>query len=276
MRVINILGSRNYIILNKDLIKIFGLVGSALIGELCSEYLIWESANRLVEGEYFYSTREKIEREIGINAYFQRITIKELESKGVLTLKRMGIPCKLHYKINEDALEKCLEDAKSSVVHQLNNKKNNSSTSGSLTDTQQGSDEVHINNNNIIINNNNNNNNIHTQAKILPEEQKKQFAKLVTMTEQEYQDLIKDYGETTTDQLIEQLNLYKQAHGKSYESDYAAIKIWVTKRVQEMKAEEEKLKQKQKNNNVNNQKNYNQREYPPDFFDSLYANNKWR
>ncbi len=270
MGLIGLIASKNYIILNKDLIKVFGLVGSALIGELCSEYLYWERTNQLVEGEYFYSTRENIEEQIGINPYFQRITIKELESKGVLTLKRMGIPCKLHYKINEDALEKCLEDAKSSVVHQLNNKKNNSSTSGSLTNTQQGNDEVHINNNNI--NNKINNNNIHTQAKTLPEEQKKQFAKLVTMTEQEYQDLIKDYGETTTDQLIEQLNLYKQAHGKSYESDYAAIKIWVTKRVQEMKAEEEKLKQK----NMNNQKNYNQREYPPGFFDSLYANNEWR
>ena len=274
MNSLSLLASSNYIILNKDLIRILGLHEAVLIGELCSEYLYWESTNQLVDDEYFYATREKLEEKTCINARFQRIAMNNLVAKGILTIKRRGIPCQLYYKINENAIIECLQMAKNPVVHEVKYKDDTLYATSNLLNEDQDNDKMNLNNNNI--NNKINNNNIHTQAKTLPEEQKKQFAKLVTMTEQEYQDLIKDYGETTTDQLIEQLNLYKQAHGKSYESDYAAIKIWVTKRVQEMKAEEEKLKQKQKNNNVNNQKNYNQREYPPDFFDSLYANNKWR
>lgn len=272
MRVVNLLASTNYLVVNKDLIRNLGLLEAVVIGELCGEYLYWENTNQLVEGEYFYSTRKNIEKEIGINAHFQRIAIQNLERVGILTSKRMGIPCKLHYKINEDAIIKCLQMAKLPVVHEVDNKEETLCTSSYSQNEQQDNNKLHINNNNI--NNKINNNNIYIQGGDLQEEQKKQYAKLVTLTEQEYQDLIKEYGETTTDQLIEQLNLYKQAHGKSYESDYAAIKIWVTKRVQEMKADEEKLKQKQKN--MNNQKNYNQREYPPGFFDSLYANNEWR
>lgn len=94
------------------------------------------------------------------------------------------------------------------------------------------------------------------------------------MTEKEYLDLINTYGEATTKQLIEQLSLYKQAHGKGYESDYAAIKIWVTKRLKEMEIEDAKYKEfKNKNKEkISNRSNFSQREYPPGFFDSLYAN----
>ena len=60
------------------------------------------------------------------------------------------------------------------------------------------------------------------------------------MTETEYNDLVNTYGEFNAKQLVEQLSLYKQAHGKGYESDYAAIKILVTKRLKEMEMEDAK------------------------------------
>ncbi len=273
MILASLLSSSKYIIVNKDLIKILGLNEAVIIGELCSEYTYWENTNQLMDGEYFYSTRENIERNTGINAHFQRSAMKNLEQKGIVTLKKMGIPCKIYYKINENAVVEYLKMAKLPVVHEVNNKECISCTTSNSPDEPQDVNNVNTNNNNI--NNKKNNNEEHTQDTTIPLENKKEFAKLVTMTEEEYQDLIKSYGVQTAKQLIEQLSLYKQAHGKGYESDYAAIKIWVTKRLREMEKEQASYNNF-KNNKTKNKTNfsYEQREYPPDFFDNLYENLK--
>ena len=277
MILASLLSSGNYIITNKILIKAVGTDAAILLGELCSEYNYWENKGELVDGEWFYSTRENIEDNTGLSEHKQRMAIKKLIDLKLIEVRKKGIPCKNYYKLNEQEILECysntqkklLKVAKDSVVKKLDNKESKNCTSGGPKIEQQVVEKFDINNNNI--NNKINNNNIHTQAEIFTEE-KKQFAKNVLMTEKEYKDLIKEYGEKTTDQFIEQLNLYKQAHGKSYENDYAAIKIWVVKRLKEINTEETKYKQN--NKNLNKQNNYNQREYPPGFFDSLYANNK--
>ena len=67
---------------------------------------------------------------------------------------------------------------------------------------------------------------------------------------------------------LEELSLYKKSKGIEYESDYATIKRWVIVRVEELEA--------RKNNNKFKKKticNYEQREYPQEFWDSLYENN---
>jgi len=95
------------------------------------------------------------------------------------------------------------------------------------------------------------------------------------MTEKEHQDLINTYGEQMTNQLIEQLSLYKQANGKRYNCDYAAILRWVTVKVHEIekeKANYKNFKKRQNDNNSNKKMSFEQRDYPPDFFDSLYSN----
>lgn len=271
MILASLLSSSKYIIVNKDLIRMLGLNEAVILGELCSEYTYWESTNQLDDNGYFYSTRENIESNTGINAHFQRIAIKNLEDKGILLSKKMGIPCKKYYKINEDAVIKVLQEAKiiakSPVVHEVNDKKETRETSSDECDKLQDGQEINTNNNNI--NNKINNNEEHTHAYDQIEE-KKQYATKVTMTETEFMDLIKNFGESTTNQLIEQLNLYKQANGTEYDNDYAAIIRWVTTRLREM--EKEDAKYKEFKNKSNNKPNFNQREYPPGFFDSLYSN----
>ena len=123
----SLLSSSKYIIVNKDLIKTLGLNEAVILGELCSEYTYWENNNQLVNNEFFYSTREKIENNTGNNAHFQRIAIKNLEQKDILTLKRMGIPCKTYYKINESVVVEYLKKAKIPVVHEMNDKEKTSS-----------------------------------------------------------------------------------------------------------------------------------------------------
>ena len=160
MILASLLSSSKYIIVNKDLIKILGLNESVILGELCSEYTYWENTNQLKDDGYFYSTRENIENNTGINAHFQRIAIKNLEQKGIITLKKMGIPCKIYYKINEKIVVEYLKEVKISVVHEVNDKEKIACNTSDLSSKQQEEDVVHGNNNNI--NNKINNNKEHT------------------------------------------------------------------------------------------------------------------
>lgn len=264
MVLASLLSSTKYIIVNKDLIKMLGLHEAIILGELCSEYTYWESTKQLEENEYFYSTRENIEKNTGINAHFQRIAIKNLEEKGILLCKRMGIPCKKYYKINENAVVEYLRKSKDNlVVHEMNDKNEIECNSNNLFSEKQEQNNMNINNNNI--NNNINNNEEHILNSC---EEKNEYATKVTMTEKEYQDLINKYGEEIAKESIEQLSLYKQEKGQKYDSDYAAILRWVIYRVQELK------KEKINYENIKKTKfdTYNQREYSSGFFDSLYAN----
>lgn len=264
----SLLSSSKYIIVNKDLIKILGLHEAVILGELCSEYSYWESVNQLVNDEYFYSTRDNIEKNTGINAHFQKIAFKNLEEKQIIYSKKMGIPCKKYYKLNESKIIEYLKMAKFPVSNEVINKDETSSPIISTPNKPQDGNEMSINNNNI----NNKKEHTHEQSEI---EEKIEYAKMVTMTEKEHQDLINDYGEEIAKQLIDQLSLYKQAKGKSYDNDYAAILYWVTERIRELEKKDanyKDFKNRTKNNSQNRKPNFDQREYPPGFFDSLYSN----
>lgn len=53
--------------------------------------------------------------------------------------------------------------------------------------------------------------------------------KNVKLTEQEYKNLIIDYGDKTVAEYIERLGGYMQANGKRYKSHYAVIQNWTRK-----------------------------------------------
>ncbi len=275
MILASLLASSKYIIVNKDLIKVLGLHESVILGELCSEYAYWLNRGQLEDNEYFYSTRENIQNNTGITPYFQRIALKNLEEKGIIITKKMGIPCKTFYKINETKVIEYLKKAqiipKNSDVNEMNDRMSTGETSSQEPDEQQDDNSVDTNNNNINNKKNNNKEHTHNQNE---REQKIEYTKMITMTEKEYQDLINTYGEETTKQLIEQLSLYKRSKGKIYNNDYAAILYWVTKRIHKIKKKDANYKAF--NNTKSNYKksNFNQREYSPGFFDSLYCNLK--
>lgn len=66
-----------------------------------------------------------------------------------------------------------------------------------------------------------------------PKPDKKKYADYVSMTEEEYGKLVSDYGEAAANRMIEVMNNYKGATGKTYKSDYLAILNWVVGRVKE-------------------------------------------
>lgn len=273
MIIANLLASSSFIMTNKILIKAVGTDAAILLGELCSEYNYWEQRGELTNKIWFYSTRENIEDNTGLSEHKQRMAINVLLKMELIETKRMGIPCKTYYKLNETNILSCytntqkklLESPKNSVVENLDNKNlNNSSTSDEIF-KKQDIENLDINNNK----NKNNENHTHEPNEI---EEKIEYAKMVTMTEKEHQDLINDYGEEIAKQLIDQLSLYKQSKGKSYENDYAAILYWVTERIREIEKKDANYKAF-KNKKSNDRKcKFNQREYPPGFFDSLYCN----
>ena len=62
---------------------------------------------------------------------------------------------------------------------------------------------------------------------------KKKYADFVSMTEEEYGKLVSEFGEEAAKRMVEVLNNYKGAKGRTYKSDYLAILNWVVKRVKE-------------------------------------------
>lgn len=70
-----------------------------------------------------------------------------------------------------------------------------------------------------------------SQPKKKAQDNKKNYAEAVTMTEEEYQKLLEKHTQAFVDKCIEILNNYKLSSGKRYKSDYHTILNWVIERV---------------------------------------------
>lgn len=62
-----------------------------------------------------------------------------------------------------------------------------------------------------------------------------QYAEFVSMTADEYQKLIDEFGKEDADALVAILDNYKGSSGKKYKSDYRAIRSWCVERLEEQK-----------------------------------------
>lgn len=62
-----------------------------------------------------------------------------------------------------------------------------------------------------------------------------QFAEFVSMTEDEHQKLVDEFGTADARALIDILDNYKGSSGKRYKSDYRAIRSWCVERLEEQK-----------------------------------------
>jgi len=104
----HLLSSSAFIVLNKELARNVGLKGAVLLADLISkeEYFI---ANGMTNG-WFFNTEENIERDTTLTPYQQRNTLKKLIDQGFLETKRIGIPAKKHFKINEGLVMKLLNN----------------------------------------------------------------------------------------------------------------------------------------------------------------------
>jgi hypothetical protein len=103
MDIIDFLANDNYIIVNKDIAKLYGLEEAVILGELASEHKYWQKNGGLKDG-YFYSTIENIEKNTTILEKRQRLALNSLKEQGIIDIKRMDIPAKRYIKINTEKL----------------------------------------------------------------------------------------------------------------------------------------------------------------------------
>lgn len=109
MKIIpQLLDNSGYITVNKQLIKKLGLNEAVFIGELCAEYNYWETQDKLIEGKWFYSTRENIENNTSLSGHTQRKVIEKLQEERILEVQKKGLPAKNYYCIDFDKISQLL------------------------------------------------------------------------------------------------------------------------------------------------------------------------
>ena len=96
MKVLDLLNSKNSIVFNKCVAKIFGIDSTILLGFLCS--------CQQGEAETFHIGIDAIVEETCLTEYRVRNAMEDLVDKGVLQIARQGLPAKNFYSINEQTL----------------------------------------------------------------------------------------------------------------------------------------------------------------------------
>ncbi len=99
----NIFSGSSYFMLNKVVLKEVGLDEAVILSCLIE-------AGEIFENEWFYQTVETLEELTTITEYRQNKAIKNLEQKGFIKKKLIGLPAKRHFKINEEKLIEVLRN----------------------------------------------------------------------------------------------------------------------------------------------------------------------
>lgn len=102
----DILKGEGFVIINKTIMKILGIDGALLLGELVSEYSYFEKADQLTEDGYFFSKSENIENNTTLSYYKQNEALKVLQSWGFVETDLRGVPAKKYFKLNLDEILK--------------------------------------------------------------------------------------------------------------------------------------------------------------------------
>lgn len=149
MGLVSLIASNNYIVVNKQLARAFGLEEAVILGELASEMEYWQQRGELKDG-YFYSTIENVKDSTTLSDKRQRSALNALKEAGIIDVKLAGLPAKRYIRINENQLAQIL----------LNNNSENGKTSSAETEELEAPKQQR-NNNKEKINKNNNNQDIY-------------------------------------------------------------------------------------------------------------------
>ena len=116
-----LLSSTAFLIVNKELAKKIGIKETVLLADLISkeEYFI----NNGMRDGWFFNTEHNIEQDTTLTPYQQRNALKTLKKHQIIQTKRMGIPAKKYFKINEEQVVKFLNNKTISNSPTFNNNK---------------------------------------------------------------------------------------------------------------------------------------------------------
>ena len=105
MNILSILASDNYIVINRDLLKKYGINVTLMLCELASEYNYFDKNGMLDDG-MFFSTIDNIYEKTGLSKYQQTEALKVLDKIGIVKSVVKGIPAKRYFKIDVEELAK--------------------------------------------------------------------------------------------------------------------------------------------------------------------------
>ena len=116
-----LLSSTAFIVVNKTLAKNLGLKETVLLADLISkeEYFI---NNGMTDG-WFFNTESNIQKDTTLTPYQQRKALKTLKNHNIIETKRMGVPAKQHFKINEEQVVKFLNNKSLTNLTTINKNK---------------------------------------------------------------------------------------------------------------------------------------------------------
>lgn len=102
MSIIGLIASNNFIVVNKTLIREFGLECAVVLGALASQL---EYFKEDLQDGFFYATVDRIKEDTGLSDYQQRQAVAKLQAAGIIETKVMGLPAKRFFRISEEALQ---------------------------------------------------------------------------------------------------------------------------------------------------------------------------
>lgn len=113
MSILRLLASDGFLSVNKHLARIVGLDAAVLLAELASAHNYFESREQLTADGMFFETVEHIQENTTLTQYQQAKAVKVLSNAGILETKKIGIPAKRYFLINEEAVLNILDYKKS-------------------------------------------------------------------------------------------------------------------------------------------------------------------
>lgn len=113
MSILRLLASDGFLSVNKHLARIVGLDAAVLLAELASAHNYFESREQLTANGMFFETVEHIQENTTLTQYQQAKAVKVLSNAGILETKKIGIPAKRYFFINEEAVLNILDYKKS-------------------------------------------------------------------------------------------------------------------------------------------------------------------
>jgi hypothetical protein len=105
----SILGQGGFWVINKRVAKLTSINAAIMVADLASkrEYFLMNKDITLEDG-WFFNTQENIQLDTSLSPHEQRKACELLVSKGFLEIKKVGIPAKNHFKLNDSQLLKFL------------------------------------------------------------------------------------------------------------------------------------------------------------------------
>ncbi len=110
MSILKLLASDGFLSVNKHIARVVGLDAAVLLAELASSHNYFEVTEQLTSEGMFFETVDRIEENTTLSKYQQSKAVNVLVESGILETKKIGIPAKRYFKINEQAVLDLLDD----------------------------------------------------------------------------------------------------------------------------------------------------------------------